>query len=649
METTDDHFTYMDDGLDIGDDSTAFPDDDLGSQHSEGDDDPELQSLPLNNPYGSKIHELRPRRRTDLLFDAAWIDQDESGNYDPDASSESRSTHQRQKFFGSRCLGDEEEDARRAERKRRRLEAKEACVRRDHIGCPGVVTIKIKSDALKQLVSTLESNWPSGACDIKIPHLGTFYLPDAGAGERHRLAKKRTKEDPRPHLIGHKEARGYWGCYELGRDECSLISDFPQWPCETCAADGHNCELITPPERKRPCEHCISQKLTCPYNYIQDHAQPCRPCQIAGANCVAGPVKNGIRLRISLDRDWDDYPAPKTKPNSLLPQACLRCEETGQDCSLLSGQDSTYGCVICEIDGVQCKSATAAIATSHKAHDVASRHKTSDESSHKSKIKDPNTKRRRRDSAVKDDGGRAKKRHNQDIADDEPEILAQSSKKKQHISKLLPLLSQSSVRREIVTKLCHPITFGDESTAPDTSCAFCTTASYAIFGLGQKRVRVVDSGPTKPFTEISGGHAEAGEPHTHICSDCTMRRFCILTCQDHEFVPFRTAESAIMNVSDALERLLENKPDTSNIWCSLCPALALYRCTTAGAMDDKGCGLVLCETCAVEMTGTYDYDLMKMLKAARDEVTDSRPFGHRADLELMKPGDGALARYMARL
>ena len=632
-EFRDDLFTYMDDGPEGEDETNEISNDDSGSQHSESDDDDdELQHLAVENAY-----ELRPRRRTDLLFDAAWIDQDQSGNYDPDANADLPSTHQRH----HRCLGDEAEEARRGERKRRRLEAKEACIRRDHVGCPGVVTIKVKSDALKQRVASWSTNWPPGACDLETPHLGIFYLPNP-TSEKHRSAKKSTtKNQPRPSLVGQIEARGCWGCVDLG-GLCSLISDFPAWPCETCASDGHECELVTLPERKLPCERCKSRKLLCPYNYLEGHTQPCRPCQNAGARCIAGPAENGIRLRISLDRDWNEYPAPKVKPRKSLPQACLRCEEAGKDCSLLNGQDSSYGCIICEIEGVPCDAATGATAASHKKEEITSRPKKGDAASHKEKEQDTKSK----NSTRHNEGNRAKKRPIEKASDDELEILAHKKKKK-HISK--PSLPKGSTRREIVTKLCHPITFGDESNESDISCDFCTTASYAVFGLGQKRVSVVDSGPTKPFTEISGGHTEAGESHTHICSDCTMRRFCILTCQDHDLVPFRSAESAIMNINDALERLLENKPDSSDVWCSLCPALALYGCTTASAIDDKGCGLVLCETCAVEMTGRYDYDLMKMLEEANDEVTDSRPFGYRADLELMKPGDGPLARYMARL
>jgi len=647
MDLQHDLFTYVIDESNAGGDTNQIPNDDLDSQLSESDDDFGWQGPTLDNPHPSKVHELRPRRRTDLLFDAAWVDQDESGTYDPDASSELQAARRRRRqSFRSRCLGDKEEKARqnawKVEKKRRRLEAKEACLRRDHIGCRGVVTFKVHSSKLKQLVSAMKTNWPSGACDIKIPYLGKIYLPDPGPdGDRDRLVKKRTKEDDgRPDLTGHTEARGCWGCYELGM-KCSLISDFPQWPCEACEHDGHDCELVTPPERKLPCERCTSQRLTCPYNYLEDHTEHCRPCQSGGLKCVAGPAENGIRLRISYDRDWKEYPAPKFKPRVLPPQACPRCEMSGKDCSLLSGQDSPYGCIICEIDGVPCESAT-----SPQARDGAHRHEKNETRSHKGKERECSTKRR--DSAVQGLEV-SKKRHYQDTADDESNNSANPSKKKKSTSKSLPLLPKGVKSREIVTKLRHPITFGGESEDANKPCSFCTTASYAILGLGQKRVSVWDSGPGEFLTEISGGRAEAGEPHTQICGDCTMKRFSMLTCPDHDLAPFRTAESAVMNLNDALTRMLENRPDGSDIWCSLCPMLATYQCKTAGAMNEKGCGLVLCETCAVEMTGLYDYNLMNMLKAARDEVTDLRPLGYRADMEIMKPGDGALARYMAGL
>ncbi|GAB7346100.1 hypothetical protein MBLNU457_4857t1 [Dothideomycetes sp. NU457] len=645
MDIREDLFTYVIDESNTGGYTKQISDDDLDSQCSESDDDSVIEGPTLDNPYGSQIHKLRPRRRTDVLFDAAWVDQDESGNYDPDASSELQPARRRRQSFRARCVGDEEEEARKvarkAEKKRRRLEAKEACLRRDHIGCPGVVTFKVKSSKLKQLVSAINTNWPPGACDIKIPHLGKIYLPDPGPdGERDRLAKKRTnKEDGRPDLTGHREARGCWGCFELGM-KCSLISDFPQWPCETCAHDGHDCELITPPERKLPCEHCTSQKLTCPYTYLQDHTEPCRPCQSAGVKCVAGPVENGIRLRVSYDRDWKEYPAPKPKPKVLLPQACRRCETAGKDCSLLSELDNPHGCIICEMDGVQCE-----LATSLQAREGAHRRDKSETRSHKGKKRERSSKRR--DSAVHDIDS-SKKRHHEHMDNIEPTTFSNPSKKKKLTSKTLPLLPRGVKIRRIVTKLCHPITFGGESNDPKKPCSFCTTASYAIFGLGEKHVSVRDSGPGKPFTEISGGHAEAGHPHTHICGDCTMSRFKIASCE-HDLEPFRAAESAAMNINDAFSRMVENQADGSDIWCSLCPTLATHRCKTVGAMSGKGCGLVLCETCMVEMAGLYDCNLVEMLRDAKDEITDNRPFGYRADVEIMKPDDGALARYIETL
>lgn len=96
----------------------------------------------------------------------------------------------------------------------------------------------------------------------------------------------------------------------------------------------------------------------------------------------------------------------------------------------------------------------------------------------------------------------------------------------------------------------------------------------------------------------------------------------------------------------ALEELLSETVKPSRRWCAICPSLATYECCTRDG-DRNGCGLLLCEHCAVTLTGVYDGDLQNMLPEMEDKPTKERMVGLRADYELLRE-DGLLMKYILR-
>lgn len=215
--------------------------------------------------------------------------------------------------------------------------------------------------------------------------------------------------------------------------------------------------------------------------------------------------------------------------------------------------------------------------------------------------------------------------------------------------------------KEIKTKFCHPIRFNHIDTTNKQPCHFCAEPSYAILGLAEQRVSVIEYKHGKGLKEVIGGHKAEGVENTRVCPACTMARMQIVLCpvcprsamsrenrqllthsQKHEVVPFEHPHETVHRDAALLE-LLSGAADLANKWCALCPSLASYQCCTVS--DGCPCGLLLCEHVMVLLTGAYDGNLQEMLRRIIDEQSNERPLGLRADHGLLKE-DGLLMRYV---
>jgi len=429
-------------------------------------------------------------------------------------------------------------------------------------------------------------------------------------------------------LTGHPVARGCRACLNLNI-HCPLLDDERAWPCFTCSEDDTECELITPPKYKRVCEGCKRRRAACSYGYTHDHVGPCQQCTDGGQKCIAGPDKDLLRTRLRYDRDWnkDPLPPPK-KPKQLKTYwTCMQCREGGRDCSFSTG-GIAEDCTACEMEGSICVPEQTTVPP--KAALTTPQKRCAVETIVAAPRKRPKTVASTKSGEHKTPTKKAKAQSRQTQTKKRPD--------------------PEGTTRTISTKLCHPITFNNETATGTTNCNFCDGSSHAILGLDQREVEVIDWEDGHGLTEVSGGHMADGHPSTRVCTTCTMQRVPMVMCAKHELRPNRSSKLKLLDPDGALMALFNGTVRAKDTWCSICPALATYECETPGAIDtfgnaSCGCGLQLCETCMLSLTGQHDGNLQEMLGELEDESSDERPLGLRADYELLKE-DGLLMRYI---
>jgi hypothetical protein len=143
-----------------------------------------------------------------------------------------------------------------------------------------------------------------------------------------------------------------------------------------------------------------------------------------------------------------------------------------------------------------------------------------------------------------------------------------------------------------------------------------------------------------------------------------MERVRIVGCSQHELRPldgyvprsvqtthgfFSSAHMDLdaIDVEAAFDRLMARSLLPTDKWCSLCPSLALYQCCTTqetdmwgedvdpNSDDAEGCGLLLCEDCAVVLNEEEDLEIV--LDAMIQDVDGEHwELGARADAEFLR-------------
>lgn len=624
-----------------------FPDEEQGII-SEDDNKDGSQGEPEQH-----THHLRPGFRDAGMIFSTWIDKDTSGNYDPHSRAPRRPTRKhRSRDATIEDLDEKKEaaEARQLERRQRRLS--EAAARVNDRAW--VVTIKLHSDKFREIVATGGDNWPDdewnmlgGPLEDGINSIGQAnvnYEDDDMLGDSRNVGYMlRTREDTktssskRPDLVGQPAARGCWGCWELGMLDngelvnnkvggqgCSLVHDGSNWPCRTCVEDGHSCELITPPKVKQSCESCKSRKLNCSYARTSDHGDACQECEDTGRRCIAGPNRSVMYQRISLDQP--------TKPQEV-DVFCVHCRETRQEwCSLKHEINNKTGrpCHHCERSRVACIVADpeADYPLISEAERPQKRRKIS-EQSHRDPKPFQNKIRTSGQQYLEDKRALQEKRSN---------------------PQLQPHLNRTFLPRynTLTTKLCHPISFNHDDPTRILKCHFCSIPSYGPLGLGDRTVTIIDN-PKTGIEEIKAGHKGGGQETTRICVKHTHDLMKMFLCKPHQLqkieLRFRLHDG---NFKAAFDRLCSGRMRSTDLWCSVCPSPAEYQCCSqSGQSTEKGgCGLLLCHVCHKQMAqhGNVLGDFVESLPVGE---TDIRPFGIRADAELLK-ADGQLGKLMLR-
>ncbi|GAB1736134.1 hypothetical protein NU219Hw_g6184t1 [Hortaea werneckii] len=580
------------------------------------------QDLPSGqtDPTGDYIDERQIQKRklrpqtSRAGFMSTWIDHDETGNYDPNEELRQRRARIWRRRPRTHAEDDEnvslgpKEDGNKI--KTALLSVAENLE----------VTLHFASDAgksafrdhVKRLSAAPRQEPRDFTRGQRLRDCGRDKFTHGDAGKR--LKTELTSDPSFPSsLVGHPSARGCWGCLAL-HIRCPLLDDERGWPCYACYEDDHHCDLILPPPRKLACERCKRKKQICSFAYTSDHSGPCEDCASEGCDCEAAPRKESIIPRIRYDRDYKKDPLPK-KTLAKTSGGCLVSDTEEKACShCVAGKD----CLECKRTGNVCDP--------KKANNVSS-------TVHQQATK-PHT------------AAAARKRK----AWTKP-AEANSAVKQQKISATGDARhSSQGATKKIVSTFSHPIQFNAEDVSGSTPCSFCERTSFQIIGLEAKQYDVVDLQDGRGFDEVGGGHREDGVEPTRVCTACTMRRLLIIMCEKHQMRLISGLSPETLDVEGAINSLFSGALRQQDRWCSVCPSLASYECKAASSVDlvgheCQGCGLSLCETCMLSLADQHKGDMQQMLSVLKDEPSEERPLGLRADWNLLKQ-DGLLMRYV---
>ncbi|KAH0544806.1 hypothetical protein FGG08_001035 [Glutinoglossum americanum] len=574
--------------------------------------------------FDAPYYDFRPSARQGKKVISTWIDNDESGTYDPESKKEVTSLPKRSRESPNevdKVHGDSQPKKPRPN----------SWLRGRQQGESLVVSLDLKSDRGKAILGTYTDSpgsqrkrpgspykEPWGTPGAEVPsHLTPLTIRPYSARTRRpsgefanlsssltisELSKTTSALDLSDSSLGHPEARSCRPCFELGIP-CPLLEDGSTYPCSNCVEDDCDCELVLPPVKKRACENCRRSRVKCSYREGEDHSLPCGNCQHRGQKCVAGPKYGKERLPSG---------AARFKPTLERPfLACMPCRKEKKWCSLRAAE-AEPPCNNCVRNGQKCGF--------------------------------------ERVEKYKDQVGRR-------------EIKGRRTRNSPETPITTPIPDASrkcGVRMTIKTAFAHPITF-NHIPAKDGSvpCHWCDAAAFGIMGIGEVHAEVINWQDGQGYTEVSGGHVGRGAEPSRMCSLCTMDRMLICTCEDHIMHPLPGRDPEDFDSRAALRELLSDRGlqgVSRSLWCSICPSPAFFECCTPQELDlpsgemgqapatASGCGLLLCETCEPLLARKYKGDLQAMISDAESN-SHNFPAGLRADVSFLSD-DGELMRRM---
>ena len=192
----------------------------------------------------------------------------------------------------------------------------------------------------------------------------------------------------------------------------------------------------------------------------------------------------------------------------------------------------------------------------------------------------------------------------------------------------------------VQTKFAHPMAFG---CGDGETCNWCDNQYFGMLGLGTVEVQVrLEAGA---YQEIAGGHRAEGHMPSQMCQGCTMDRMCILACEGHSIQPIPGTDPSIFDHSLVEQHLVSAEGEAAAFtWCSICLNAAFFACyaqdgddtidsPSAESTRSMGCGLVLCEACAVLLVDEKAGNLTEMI----------------GDLQLEEKGEALILRADAEL
>ncbi|KAF8852909.1 hypothetical protein BDZ45DRAFT_93716 [Acephala macrosclerotiorum] len=312
----------------------------------------------------------------------AYIDQDESGTYDPNpkrkrATPPAPSTKKPKR---ARILGPEDLDDDGNPKSRKK----------NMVGYRNLVSFKFEKESSLAYLRTLtpepfpepefdrpEYNDPEEESDSDTDS-DTDSDEDSGYGGSFPKKSKRnikkpirlgeTQRDDGLTLeglsIGHPQRRGCKSCFLSGNDDCSLIQDPDTYPCEECDDAGCDCQLILPPKYKAVCKRCKAMRQPCSYKLDGGKDQDsCKACADSGIECCAGPRSEGNftrRMEAVFSRTTPEREKLAGLREDSSPERdrkyvmCNQCRNGGKKCNL-KGKKATGPCRECKKAGQECQ------------------------------------------------------------------------------------------------------------------------------------------------------------------------------------------------------------------------------------------------------------------------------------------------------
>lgn len=612
-------------------DYTGYEDDSNNTTRAKAfERDPTASPAPtqLSDSFIERPWKLRDGARKHVKGVGAWVDQDTSGDYDPNSKE---GPHLPSKV---RTIGVPRRGAANDIHPRKRTRTMEAMRRSGNRFC---ISLQIGTQKAAEFSQEHSDNWPDDAvvnnledadyaADESSSDSGTYNL-------RHRCKASATfGPDEEEDLTGRPEGRGCRKC-QVANLVCSMLEPGGGYPCDICLEEDDDCEPLVEPAKKQPCENCRRSHRSCSYAYPgSDHRCPCTHCADKGWKCIAGPIYDPTRAR--MDAEGNPVVPEDRGPryNTGRYRSCAQCRRSDKQCPLLRTKDDPP-CLHCKNEGKTCT-----FEALRKQPLLSNPHPPN---SNKSTVNDavPIT--------------------TEDTTD------ATTASTKHQLTRHTP--AKSGTIKEITTALSHPITFNSPPGDPDKLCNWCTDPNpfYALYGhlSGRRTVRILEWSDKRACTELRNGFTQPPDKHlpSRMCALCTFTRVKILFCRRHQFrrIPDvdptaidiqnrqqrpRAALTRLVGVAKAAEKLdchnrsVLRRQELSK-WCAVCPNPATHECCAGGSREQLGCGLRLCHVCCMLVSGpkTYAGDFVRFVKEVGGKVERSSdvakffPQGLRAD------------------
>ena len=550
---------------------------------SSRDDNEASEERDLSEPK----YNLRPTQRTKNFLNSC-LDQDESGDYDPQRIRKTKDVFEAKKHRnGAINVSEPPKDSSR----------KVKLPSLDHGRQNGLsypIVLRIGPTALEsrrgldlvEQVKKSSNNWPETQWYNRdtVPNFTEISVDSVRPSRlwnQKNSAKLGALFEPASVdelTLGHPAIRGRKACFELGVT-CDLV-DEGRYPCQECRDLGLDCELISEPLQKCGCEQCAHRRVVCSFRDAKDRSGPCQQCEDKSFKCIAGPKTGRTRTGPSLNRPLLSRRHRVRKGRRASVQVGdsgprhrpVRCGmETPCRIDTGCGKDNVYGVDIGCGSDTGCAHETAKptkrdYSTFVNESNSATPHPTSPRQLSTETIL-PEPKRRWKNSTT----------------------ARLSSLTETLDTTKIP--AKTPVSETIRTKLAHPITLNHNTEAGGPPCEFCEDTTNGIFGLKQRLVEVMDFHNGDGYIEIGNGYAQEGHQPIYVCVACTESRLQIVKCMCHSM------QSVNTEGDDKYELELDTYHHAPFQLCSVCGMQAFFACNTPCRVPEIGCGLALCERC----------------------------------------------------